>query len=190
MTQAAESKGKTARPKVFGVGFHKTGTKSLAAALTLLGYRVGGSFGVHDPGIARHALTRALRRCEKYDAFQDNPWPVLFRELDERVPGSRFILTLRPEAGWIESAVRHFGRRSTPMRQWIYGAGYPAGNEERYLERFRRHNREVMEHFRNRPGDLLVIDFFAGDGWDKLCGFLGVPVPRQDFPHVNAGRTE
>ena len=179
-----------ARSRVFGIGFHKTGTKSLAAALTQLGWRVTGSFGVHDPDIGTHALPEALRLCEVYDAFQDNPWPILFRELDGEFPGSRFVLTLRPEASWIASTVRHFGDRATPMREWIYGAGCPAGNEALYLERFRRHNAAVRDHFRDRPGDLLAIDFFAGHGWSELCGFLGAPVPPQPFPHVNAGRTE
>ena len=35
--------------KVFCVGFHKTGTKSLGAALTALGYRVIGPSGARDP---------------------------------------------------------------------------------------------------------------------------------------------
>jgi len=184
-----EYQGKMARPRVFGIGFHKTGTKSLAQALGVLGWRVTGSFGVHDPEIAQNALPEALRIGAIYDAFQDNPWPLLYRDLDRHFPGSRFVLTLRPEKSWIGSAVRHFADRKTPMREWIYGVGNPAGNEELYLERFRRHNREVREYFRDRPRDLLEIDFFAGDNWAQLCKFLDVPVPKQPFPHVNAGRT-
>jgi UDP-N-acetylmuramate-alanine ligase len=38
--------------KVFCIGFHKTGTTSLAVALKTLGYRVTGPNGVHDPDIA------------------------------------------------------------------------------------------------------------------------------------------
>ena len=33
---------------------------------------------------------------------------------------------------------------------------------------------------------LLVMDIIAGDGWDKLCPFLGKPVPEAAFPHRNA----
>jgi hypothetical protein len=175
--------------KDFAIGFHKTGTKSLGAALAQLRYRVAGPFGAVDPDIARTALPRALRICEEFDAFQDNPWPILFRELDQRFAGSRFILTLRSADDWIASATRHFGRHSTPMRQWIYGAGCPAGNETTYTERFMRHNDDVRAHFAARPEDLLVMDLFAGDGWSKLCGFLGVEAPHRPFPHVNAGAT-
>lgn len=65
------------KPKVFCTGFHKTGTTSIGAALEQLGYRVAGPFGVKDPDIARTALKRVRRLSRKYDALQDNPWPLL-----------------------------------------------------------------------------------------------------------------
>jgi hypothetical protein len=175
--------------KVFGIGFHKTGTKSLARALRQLGYRVTGSNWVHEPDIGRRVHRLAFELAERFDAFQDNPWPLLYRELDLRFPGSRFILTLRPAEAWIRSVVRHFGAESTPMRQWIYGAGSPLGNEEIYLERYARHNREVLEYFRDRPGDLLVLHITDGEGWEKLCPFLGLAVPAVPFPHLNRSET-
>ena len=36
-----------------------------------------------------------------------------------------------------------------------------------------------------RPGDFLVINIPAGEGWDKLCPFLGLPVPDAPFPLKN-----
>jgi hypothetical protein len=178
------------RPKVFGIGFHKTGTKSLAEALKVLGYRVTGSFGVNDPDIGRTAVERGLRIADKFDAVQDNPWPLLYRELDERFPGSRFILTLRPTASWLASCVRHFGALDTPMRKWIYGVGHPLGHEQLYVDRYERHEREVREYFRDRPGELLTLRLTEGEEWNKLCPFLGHEVPARPFPHANAGRTE
>ena len=138
------------RPKVFCIGFHKTGTKSLGAALATLGYRVAGPRGTLDPQIATNALPLALRLAGDFDAFQDNPWPILFKELDAAFPGSRFILTLREPAAWIASVVRHFGHATSPMREWIYGrsAGAPAGNEAIYLARHAAHVAEVRAHFR------------------------------------------
>jgi hypothetical protein len=175
------------RPKVFCIGFHKTGTKSLAAALRVLGYRVTGMNAGRDPDIVANALPRALALAERFDAFQDNPWPLLFREMDAHFPGSRFVLTHRAPEAWIASVVRHFGTGDSPMRRWIYGedAGSPVGHEARYLARYARHRAEVRAHFRDRPGDLLEIDVTAGDGWAPLCGFLGEPVPDVPFPHAN-----
>jgi sulfotransferase family protein len=169
--------------KVFGIGFHKTGTKSLAAALELLGYSVTGPNGVKDPDIGRTVHDMARDLVPKFDAFQDNPWPLLYRELDERYAGSRFVLTIRPTEAWIRSVASFFGTDSTPMREWIYGVGSPKGNEDVFVERYERHNRDVLEHFRNRPEDLLVLRITEGEGWEKLCPFLGHRIPREAFPH-------
>jgi hypothetical protein len=166
------------------VGFHRTGTSSLRAALERLGYRVCGSVGTEESEIATRARDIAFRLLDRYDAFEDNPWPILFRELDERCPGSRFILTTRPSDAWLRSVSRFFGAKTTPMREWIYGAGSPLGNETRYVERFERHNREVLDYFRDRPGDLLVLRITEGEGWRELCEFLGHAVPRDPFPHM------
>jgi hypothetical protein len=174
-----------AAKKVFGIGFQKTGTTSLAKALAILGYRVTGPNGVHDPRITENVHKMALRLAEKFDAFQDNPWPVLFRELDAGWPGSKFILTVRPTAAWIRSVVRHFGNETTPMREWIYGVGRPAGNEDVYVARYERHNAEVQEYFRSRPDDLLILQVTEGEGWERLCPFLHKNVPAVAFPHAN-----
>jgi hypothetical protein len=65
--------------KVFGIGFHMTGTTSLEQALTALGYRATGPNGMHDPQIAKNVHCMVDRLVQRYDTFQDNPWPVLFR---------------------------------------------------------------------------------------------------------------
>lgn len=174
-------------PKVFCIGFHKTGTTSLTVALRALGYRVTGPNGVDDPDIASNVLPMAYALVEQYDAFQDNPWPIIYRDLDRQYPGSRFILTLRNTDSWMTSQLKHFGRRETWMRKWIYGVGCPEGNEAVYRETFEAHNREVLDYFSERPDDLLVLDLAKGDGWEKLCPFLGKPVPTMPFPHANKG---
>ena len=174
-------------PKVFCVGFHKTGTTSLELALSKLGYRVTGCFGTRDPEIASKVHEMAYSLAESYDAFEDNPWPILYKELDQRFPGSKFVLTRRPADAWIRSQVKDFARTETPMRRWIYGegAGCPKGNEDTYIARYERHNQEVLEYFSGRPDDLLVFDLPKGHGWEQLCPFLGHAVPDESFPHAN-----
>lgn len=172
-------------PKVFCLGFHKTGTTSVREAMTMLGYSVAGPNGLKDPDIARNVHRLAFRLAERYDAFQDSPWPLLYREMDERYPGSKFVLMLRPSDEWIESQVRHFGERTSPMREWVYGVGCPKGNEAIYVARYEQHNREVLEYFSRRPADLLVLTLSNGDGWEKLCAFLGKEIPNAPFPQSN-----
>jgi hypothetical protein len=171
--------------KIFCIGFHKTGTKSLAAASNGLGYRVTGPNGLTDPDIEKNVYAMAYDLVERYDAFQDNPWPILYKELDTKYPDSKFILTLRDSESWINSQVDHFGYHETPMRNWIYGTGCPKGNENTYIKQFEPHNKEVQDYFRARPQDLLTMDLAKADGWEKLCSFLRADIPNAPFPYTN-----
>ena len=174
-------------PKIFCIGFQKTGTSSLGRALDDLGYSVCGAVGLNEPELDDTRVDEITRRhLPQFDAFQDNPWPILYRELDKRYPGSKFILTVRDTESWLRSASRHFGTTHHPMQQWIYGVGYPVGNEQIFIERYESHNREVVDYFRDRSGDLLVLDLTT-DGWPELSRFLGKPVREGVFPHANKG---
>ena len=73
------------------------------------------------------------------------------------------------------------------MQQWVYGVSFPIGNEELFLERYRRHNREVLEYFRDRQDDLLVLPIEAPDLWERLGEVLDADVPGGSFPHANKG---
>ena len=100
------------KAKVFCIGFHKTGTTSLELALKKLGYRVTGSFGTKDPDIAEKVHEMAYAMVPEYDAFEDNPWPILYRELDERFPGSKFILTRhKPRVPQVAFKLRTYSRQ-------------------------------------------------------------------------------
>ncbi|WP_216665406.1 sulfotransferase family protein [Pseudoruegeria sp. HB172150] len=173
--------------KIFGIGFHKTGTTSLGVALNKLGYKVIGPTATLDPDIADKYLELTRTESHHYDAFEDNPWPLVFREMDEMWPDAKFILTVRDPQKWIGSCVKHFGEKSTPMRELIYGKGNgaPLGNEEHYVRTMVAHNEAVRSHFADRPGKLLEMDFSAGDGWEKLCPFLGHPMFAEPFPRTN-----
>jgi len=173
------------KTKVFGIGFHKTATTSLADALSYLGYRVTGPNWVDNPNIAEEVYAMALDLANRFDAFQDNPWPVLYKDMDRQFPGSKFVLTLRPPGEWIRSIVNHFYGKETPMREWIYGVGRPKGNEDVYIARCERHNREVMEYFKDRSEQLLALNITAGEGWTKLCPFLDEQIPVISFPCAN-----
>lgn len=173
-------------PKVFGIGFQKTGTSSLHRALEHLGYTVQGHFELTPPDIERKIYEKAEELLPQYQAFEDTPWPLLYRYLDERAPGSRFILTVRDPDRWIRSVVSHFGPNYFPIHEWIYGCESAAGHEDVWLARYRKHNEEVREYFAARPDDLLVLDLAQGNGWEALCSFLDKPVPDIPFPMENA----
>ncbi len=171
--------------KIFCIGFHKTGTSSIAEALRLLGYSVTGPNETKNTKIGKEVIEIVRRLVPKYDAFQDNPWPIIYKEMDELYPSSKFILTVRDSDSWLRSIVNHFGDSTTPMREWIYGVGAPRGNEKIYQARYTEHNISVQEYFKNREDDLLILDFAKGDGWATLCPFLGDKMPAFNFPHAN-----
>lgn len=177
--------------KIIVVGAQRTGTTSLGEALLELGYSVLGTPAKDE--VAQSLLegdnTIALAEAAKYDALQDLPWVFLYQDLDKAFPGSKFILLKRKEESWIKSMLTHFGHTDTQMRKWAYGAGTPLGNESMYLERFRLHYQEIQDYFKDRPEDLLEMSLSAGDGWEKLCTFLGQAVPTKPFPRANKSKS-
>ena len=177
---------KSDKPRVICIGWHKTGTSTLGAALLRLGHSVlGCRLDAYYPLVAGDKES-ALGIADPFDALQDVPWAALYEELDARFPGSKFILTVRDDNSWLRSASRHFGDTPIPLHGWLYGEPSLSGNEQCYLARYRRHNEDVRRYFADRPDDLLIMDLAAGDGWQKLCAFLDEPVPSAPFPRENA----
>jgi len=169
--------------KIFGIGLGRTGTKSIAAAMWYLGYKVkhGGQ----------------LNEIWKYDFVNDIAVSVRYKFLDYCYPGSKFILTIRDVDSWIASSTRHAKGRGGQVTEtginipldraehrWLaYGITYY--DEEIFRVKFKQHNDSVLEYFKNRKNDLLVHDLCGGDEWEKLCEFLGKDIPKTPFPHRN-----
>lgn len=178
------------KSKIFCIGFQKTGTTSLGLALEKLGYRVCGPVGVTNPAIRYKALDWAKDLVPRYDAFEDNPWPLLYKELDALYPGSKFILTYRAPRSWIRSVRKYFGYYEAAAEVWIYDdAGSPVDNPRRFLKTYKKHNKDVRAYFTSRARDFLEIDLTKStdaENWDRICAFLGHPVPHIPFPRANS----
>ena len=177
--------------KVFCIGFHKTGTSSLGVALEKLGYSVTGYYPFRHLAQQNEIDVNALEQlaqdvAAQHDAAQDSPWPILYRQMDEVFPGSRFIHIKRDRDVWIQSAIKDFGQNPNAMRKLIYGAPFPKGNESIWLERYDRHNSDVQAYFADRPNDFISLDLDKGEvNWENVCGFLGESVPNAPWPHAN-----
>jgi hypothetical protein len=173
-----------AHAKVFGIGLSRTGAMSLNRALGLLGYR---SHFVKT-------YTEFERTIADYDAYTHTPLAAIWRELDQRFPGSKFILTVREHESWIRSCSAMYGAQSgvsepehmLENRRRVYGTEhFDPGDFSRHYER---HLADIQEHFKDREGALLLFDVCGGEGWEKLCPFLGRPVPGEPFPRQNTAR--
>lgn len=179
-----------ARRKVFGIGFHKTGTTSLGVIFDRLGYRVAGydafrCFGGREDLTFDEVEARALEIAKAVDAVKDSPWPILYQSLDRAFPGSKFIHITRDPDRWIQSAVKDFGKDPNALRSIIYGSLYPLGNEAEWLARYNRHNAEVADYFAGRPDDYLHIRLEDGVSYEKVCAFLGEPLVGRGVPKAN-----
>jgi hypothetical protein len=176
--------------KVLGIGLGRTGTMSLTHALEQLGFST-----IHCPGFFLDAEGRIRidwGDFDSHDAVTDEGAALVYQEADRRYPGAKFILTVRDTESWLRSRRRISDAMQKSwdgnpavavLHEALYGA--PRFDPQIYAEAHRRHVADVREYFTDRPRDLLVLDVCAGQGWDKLCPFLGKPVPDSPFPRSN-----
>lgn len=182
--------------KVFGIGLSKTGTSSLDRALNDLG--IDSIHFPHDPQTLRElaAGNYRLSVLQRHQAVTDITVAPFYPQLDAAYPGAKFVLTVRESEAWYRSieshwafmrewAARddHFRRFSEYITACVYGAH--DCQRDRFLYVYREHEAAVRRYFAGRDEDLLVIDVCAGEGWEKLCPFLGFETPNRPFPHAN-----
>jgi hypothetical protein len=177
--------------KVFGIGWAKTGTTTLGRCFEILGYNHQSQNLSLVPQILHGDLKKTLRIATAKDSFEDWPWPLVYREMDASFPSSRFVLTTRDPDRWLTSYRAMIAAQGPPacelstIRCQLFGVDPAIASDEELVSRFIRHNAEILEYFKARSGQLLVVDWEAGDSWPKLCDFLGMPIPDVPFPHLN-----
>lgn len=180
------------RTKVFGIGLNKTGTTTLRLCLQTLGYRHYGYSRQLLAAFRRGDLEPALRIAELYDSVEDWPWPLMYRELfDKFGSDARYVLTVRRDPDvWLNSLKAHSLRTKPNFhgRKLAYGYDYPHGYEGEHIAFYEQHNAEVRAFFHGRDDIFMEVCWEAGDGWEKLCRFLGHPVPAVAFPHANSSK--
>jgi hypothetical protein len=190
------------KTRIFGIGLSKTGTTSLTRALEILGYRTN-HFPYSAVRFEQGRLRLDVDRLHRWDAATDSPMALYFRTLEERFPKARFILTERDVDSWIASCqhnhvwpgdyVSNKGIRLFPhIRKILCLHRNVYGTERFQPEVFRKayedHRAAVIDHFDRKGRELLIMNICAGDGWERLCDFLGVPVPDVPFPRENVGK--
>lgn len=201
------------KQKVFCIGRNKTGTTSMGQAFSDLGMIVGhqrmAEYLLHD--WAKKDFRRLITLCHTAQAFQDAPfsYPYTYQALDEHFPGSKFILTIRDTPDqWYESLIRFhsriFGHGSLPTSEDLKNARYlykgyiftahqllyhtpedDLYNKEILISHYENHNKAVIDYFKDRKDDLLVINIAKPGAYEQLCTFLGIKYTGEEFPHMN-----
>ncbi len=188
--------------KVVGTGLGRTGTKSMQTALGILG------FGPchHMMEVFQHPASMQLwidagegrpdwdAIFKDYTSAVDFPSAAYWRELTSRYPDAKVLHTVRDPEEWFESvhatifAPDSIARREGQDVQARFFASILSRIPSRLDDRaamtdyFRRHTEAVKAAM--SPQRLLV--YRTGEGWERLCGFLGVPVPSVPFPSENS----
>lgn len=178
--------------KVFGIGLNKTGTTTLSACLQSLGFKHASCNLKLTRCVARDELEPVFQHADQYESFEDWPWPLVYKAMDERYQDAKFILTRRtsPEK-WFDSLSRHSLRTGpTEYRQIAYGHEMPIGHKNSHVKTYTSHNQSVRDYFSDRPHKLIEICWEEGDGWEELCGFLDMDTPDAPLPHKNKGRSK
>lgn len=170
--------------KIFVVGFKKTGTTTLAAALKTLKIgpepdhagTVAATLALLESNNARPAVTLAA----KFRAFADAPWCMAGRpgdfltNLATVYPRSKFILTVRDPLDWWEST-RNWLLCLKPfnIHRYILMLGATNFSKPAFLHAFHLYNDRVQDYFRE-TNRLLVIDLAKHPSfpWTDLCTFV------------------
>lgn len=187
--------------RVIGAGFGRTGTLSLKLALEQLGFGPCHHMTevFKNPASIGWWLDAAddkpdwNRIFHGYDSAVDWPAATFYATLAEVYPDAKVILTERDPEAWFASTQATIFPRATPpdtdvpfdrMFRRVIGALFDnrMRDHDHVIDVFNRHNAEVRR--RIAPHRLLVYDI--AQGWEPLCGFLGVAVPAAAMPKANS----
>lgn len=180
--------------KIICVGNSKTGTTSLLRAFEYLGYpSVGWCRNLIAPSDNESNI---LIESKKYKFLKDWPWVFHYKILDRQYINSKFILTVRDEDSWVKSFISFMSinrdQYTTNARILYYGFDpyIYKDNPEFLIENiYRKRNYEILNYFKDRMDDLLILDIFnSKNPWLELCPFIGENVPNIPFPIENVGK--
>lgn len=179
--------------KIFGIGLNKTGTTTLGECAKILGLSyIGCNKSLLEDYVLNNDFTNIKKHVNNHDLFEDWPWPLIYKQLDELYPSSKFILTVRQsEQKWLNSLKSHSLNTSPTdhCRKLVYGKNYPHRNEQRYLDFYRKHNANVREYFKGRDNDFIELCWENGDGFEQLCNFLHMAHPNVPMPHAASSQS-
>ena len=188
--------------KIFVLGYNKTGTKSLTEALEILGYNVFNTGGGTQDNFENIVYDNLKSNCpilngvDRYDCYIDWPIfePTIFSHIIDEYPDAKYISLTRGYDDYVESVLRDKIKRLKDgiENSWNWlGVGdkevfenYPEYQKEWVKERVEfKHQSNLRWLEKKKIGylDLNICD--DGDSWEKLCSFLDIPIPNEDFPH-------
>jgi hypothetical protein len=180
------------KEKIFGIGLNKTGTTSIGYYFEQLGYKHKCAPGYKNIYNAKNKINKIYKIVDKFEFFEDWPWPLIYKELYYKYPKSKFILTIRKNAEeWFYSLLRHSKLKpKTQQRLAVYGYYDPnESNKIAHKTVYNKHNRDVINFFKeNNPDRLLILSTDDLNKEEKIYKFIGKSFDKNNFikyPHKN-----
>jgi hypothetical protein len=172
--------------KIFCIGYPRTGTHSIVEALKNLGFNAWHYSTNEYYAFALHILkTKNIDHpiFDRYQAFADTPIFYVYRELDQKYPGSKFILTIRDRSEWVDSMewMLKYTEKAHPETNEHNRFMWKGRNLEPMLTR---HTVDVLNYFSDRLHDVFIRNINAMNYTD-LAEFLGREPIKDKFPHLH-----
>ncbi|CAE6941496.1 unnamed protein product [Symbiodinium natans] len=208
--------------QVLDVGPPRTGTQTLKAALEVYGFRAlhtSYNYTARLPWceylFGGGALEPALRTLDGYDTAMDEPFHLVYKEVMEAFPESKFLLPVKDPDEWYdnvlaagqdlnmdleEAAATHemssgfdylaaMTLRIPSMRTCSgcinWGCDFLNVTGKPNRERCVASYRAHIEAVQATIPSHRLLLFHFSDGWAALSHFLGQPIPDRPFPYVD-----
>lgn len=192
--------------KVFSAGFGRTGTLSLKLALEELGFGPCHHMKeVMENGASQIPLWNAAADgrldfeaiFRGYTSAVDWPTAAFWQDVAAHFPDAKVILSTRPAESWYTSfsetilasllAKENWPPPAVPWLTMVTRVVIDrslGGRTDRdgVIAAFKAQEAAVKAAI---PAKRLLVHT-ATDGWEPLCAFLGVPVPRTPYPRTNS----
>ncbi|KAI9488076.1 P-loop containing nucleoside triphosphate hydrolase protein, partial [Zychaea mexicana] len=201
--------------EVIGAAYSRSGSKSLRDALNILGYRTlhGGNMireRVGNTELIENAYDHPDKSVDwnplfdGYNAAVEFPAVCFVQSLLEAYPDAKVILIERDADSWYESikdtvcklcettGTRELTENATHLmhvfsKLWLDGVLLDSklmADAEAVKARYKAYNAWVKECVPQER--LLALKLEEGIDWNKICAFLGKPVPVEPYPRINS----
>ena len=160
---------------ILGVGLTRTGTKSLAEALGIMGYKT--CYYPHDS-----QLFSGL-----FDVYVGISVLANLERLFDRYDNTMLIYPYRNYGDWIHSAFKFFQNSicddyKLKIREKVYGNSQPTWED---LDIAYKHYFSVFSQLEE---NCLLLPLEAPNKFELLANFLGKEIPKTDYPHIKHER--